>query len=186
MPHYVAGRFQAFSAYRCPLNDNYLGIYNQKLDDEIQKAEVSWFFSPKLVHSASLTGQSQETISKHSAVRHTYSVVPLSLNSEDVTEMALTATYIDAKPNCYAIIMACPQAEDAKWQEQYKMLLNSLTITQGKPFIEQTPPPDRAPKPGIAPSETPGIVKNELKPDMPLPSITTSPSPSPSPMPGEK
>ncbi len=174
-------------------------IYNQALNEEVQKAEVSWFFSQEVVQSATLTGQETLKVGKYEAIRNTYSVI--LLNNPD--ELQLVATYVDAKPTCYAVIMATPLSRLTADTNVYKQLLQSLTISAVPASVKQTPPPDRKPadaapankgKPGANASgrkmESDGKVHddskagdtqkvNQLKPNMPLPKITTAPATPP-------
>lgn len=166
------------------------GLNQQQLTEEIKKAEVSWFFSPELVQSATLTNQAQIKVGKYSAIRNTYSVIPLDEKSGNALELQLVATYVSVGDDCFALVMSCPQDKASQAVADYEKMVNSLSVSNGAPKL-QAPPPDRAPKDMAPKGEFPGADKkgaakgakpaapakgNQLKPNMPLPSIVTEPA----------
>ena len=166
------------------------GLYKNQLAEEIKKAEVSWFFSPELVQSATLTNQAQLKVGNYSAIRNTYSVIPLDEKNGNALELQLVATYVSVGDDCFALIMSCPQDKASQAVAIYEKMVNSLSVSNGAPKV-QTPPPDRAPKDKAPKGEFPGADKkaaakgsqpaappkgNQLKPNMPLPSIVTEPA----------
>ncbi len=98
------------------------GIYDEDAQTEIIKAETSWLMASP-VQSANLTADKQREINGRKTVCHKFEIY---LADDDRVWTAL-ASYIQAKPKCYAIILTAP-AEKVKpgIEKVYNTILDSF------------------------------------------------------------
>ncbi len=98
------------------------GIYDEDAQKEIAKAETSWLMASP-VQSADLTGDKQREINGRQAVLHKYEM----FLADDNREWAALATYIQAKPKCYAIILIAPTEKlKPPIEKVYNQILDSF------------------------------------------------------------
>lgn len=98
------------------------GIYDEDAQTEIIKAETSWLMASP-VQSANLTADKQREINGRKTVCHKFEMYL----ANDTREWTALASYIQAKPKCYAIILTAP-AEKVKpgIEKVYNTILDSF------------------------------------------------------------